>query len=430
MTAMLAARRVLRIGLIATFAIGAPGLAAQSIEGRVSAAPDGIVRMSYGTRSGVCGDARDVVAMGKVLYIWPSMESHGTWSGVRCVPGPARVEITKHGRDITAARTRVGGAWSGTDERVTDLGTVSAREAGAFMVSLASSVAATRPGRELLLAAAIADSADVAPAMWTLARDTNRPRETRRRAISWYGLLGDSRAAANLTALAQDANEDRSTRESAIAALSQMPDGAGVSALIAIANKSDDITLRGKAAFWLGQVDDARGRVTLRALITSDDTPDKVKEEAIFAMGQNDPPSEDVQFLQRAYKGFTSEKLKERVFFSIAQTKDDRGIRWLLDVGRDAKESVQARKQALFWAGQSGASLAELSKAYDAIDERGVKEHLIFVLSQRSESEAVDKLMAIAKTDQDREMRKKALFWLGQKNDPRVTKMLTELISR
>ncbi|MDQ6827769.1 MAG: HEAT repeat domain-containing protein, partial [Gemmatimonadota bacterium] len=404
--------------------------AAQSIEGRVAAAPDGIVRMSYATRAGVCGDARDAVAMGKALYIWPSMESHGTWSGVRCVAGPARVEFTKRGREITSARTRVGGTWSSTDERVTDLGVVPAREAGAYMVSLAGIVEATRPAREMLLAAAIADSGDVAPAMWKLARDAGRPRETRRRAIFWYGTLGDAGAASNLSAMAQDANEDRGTREAAIGALSQMADNAGVTALISIANKSDDVTLRGKAAFWLGQSDDPRGRTTLRAMITSDDTPDKVKEEAIFALGQNDPPPEDVQFLERAYKGFTSEKLKEKVFFSIAQTKDDRGMRWLLDVGRDAKESVQARNQALFWAGQSGVSLADLTKTYDAIDERRVKEHLIFVLSQRSEPEAVDKLMAIARTDADREMRKKALFWLGQKNDPRVTKMLTDMISR
>jgi hypothetical protein len=36
--------------------------------------------------------------------------------------------------------------------------------------------------------------------------------------------------------------------------------------------------------------------------------------------------------------------------------------------------------------------------------------------------------MSIAREDPDREMRKKALFWLGQKNDPRVTKLITDMV--
>jgi len=37
--------------------------------------------------------------------------------------------------------------------------------------------------------------------------------------------------------------------------------------------------------------------------------------------------------------------------------------------------------------------------------------------------------MTIAKTDPDREMRKKAIFWLGQMNDPRVKQFLLDIIN-
>jgi len=43
---------------------------------------------------------------------------------------------------------------------------------------------------------------------------------------------------------------------------------------------------------------------------------------------------------------------------------------------------------------------------------------------------AVDKLMDIARRDSDRELRSKAIFWLGQSRDPRVLKFLEELINR
>jgi hypothetical protein len=38
--------------------------------------------------------------------------------------------------------------------------------------------------------------------------------------------------------------------------------------------------------------------------------------------------------------------------------------------------------------------------------------------------------MHIAKTDKDQELRKKAVFWLGQSSDPRAAKFLQELIDQ
>jgi HEAT repeat protein len=57
-----------------------------------------------------------------------------------------------------------------------------------------------------------------------------------------------------------------------------------------------------------------------------------------------------------------------------------------------------------------------------------VKEHAIFVLSQRDESEATDALMRIVRDDPDAAMRKRALFWLGQKDDPRVASFIKSRI--
>ena len=44
--------------------------------------------------------------------------------------------------------------------------------------------------------------------------------------------------------------------------------------------------------------------------------------------------------------------------------------------------------------------------------------------------EATDKLMDIATKDPNRELRKQAIFWLGQKKDPRITKFLLDLLNK
>jgi len=104
----------------------------------------------------------------------------------------------------------------------------------------------------------------------------------------------------------------------------------------------------------------------------------------------------------------------------------------LIGIAMNEKESMELRKQALFWAGNNkAATTAEIAALYDRVTDKEMKEQVIFVLSQNSkDTAAIDKLMAIARSDTDREMRSKAIFWLGQSRDPRVLKFLEELINK
>ncbi len=125
------------------------------------------------------------------------------------------------------------------------------------------------------------------------------------------------------------------------------------------------------------------------------------------------------------------EELKEKIIFSISQNRADDNAKWLLDVAMDGKEPVEMRKKALFWAGQTrGVSMDDLATLYNRVDDRDIKEQVIFVYSQRRDSGAVDKLMDIAKTDKDPELRKKAIFWLGQSRDPRAVKFFEDIIAK
>ena len=95
------------------------------------------------------------------------------------------------------------------------------------------------------------------------------------------------------------------------------------------------------------------------------------------------------------------------------------------------KEDMELRKKALFWAGQSGVSIQELASLYDRMGDTEMKESIIFTLSQRQKDKAsIDKLFDIAKNEKNSELRKKAIFWLGQSRDPRVQQFLVDLINK
>jgi HEAT repeat protein len=57
-----------------------------------------------------------------------------------------------------------------------------------------------------------------------------------------------------------------------------------------------------------------------------------------------------------------------------------------------------------------------------------VRKQAIFALSQRSTDEAVPALIRIARTNDDPELRKTALFWLGQSEDPRAVSLFEEIL--
>jgi HEAT repeat protein len=54
----------------------------------------------------------------------------------------------------------------------------------------------------------------------------------------------------------------------------------------------------------------------------------------------------------------------------------------------------------------------------------------VFALSQRPSKEGVPALIEIAKSNRDPEIRKNALFWLGQSHDPRALALFEEILSR
>src|SRR2546423_4919779 len=102
-----------------------------------------------------------------------------------------------------------------------------------------------------------------------------------------------------------------------------------------------------------------------------------------------------------------------------------------MNIAVNSKEDIELRKKALFWAGQSGVSISELAQLYDRMADTEMKESIIFTLSQRqSDRAAIDKMFDIAKNEKDPELRKKAIFCLGQAHDPRVEQFLMELINR
>ncbi len=105
----------------------------------------------------------------------------------------------------------------------------------------------------------------------------------------------------------------------------------------------------------------------------------------------------------------------------------------LMQLARDDTRPRETRRQAVFWLGQlaEGPATAGLDELVgEAALDRDVKEQAIFALSQRPKDEGVPALVRIVRTSKDPELRKKALFWLGQSGDPRALQLIEELLAK
>ena len=98
---------------------------------------------------------------------------------------------------------------------------------------------------------------------------------------------------------------------------------------------------------------------------------------------------------------------------------------------RNSNEQTSVRSIAMQRLGtMTNVTLDDLAKLYDVADARTLREQILYALYQRKESEAVDKMMDIARRDTDPQIRRTAITLLARRNDPRATKLLQELIDK
>ena len=105
----------------------------------------------------------------------------------------------------------------------------------------------------------------------------------------------------------------------------------------------------------------------------------------------------------------------------------------LLKIARQSDISSKVRRTAVFWLGQAAGDAATRGLT-DLVDDRTadreVRETAVFALSQRPKDEGVPALIRIVRGNRDPELRRKAIFWLGQSDDPRALSLFEELLTR
>lgn len=104
----------------------------------------------------------------------------------------------------------------------------------------------------------------------------------------------------------------------------------------------------------------------------------------------------------------------------------------LIGIAKNDRLPQGTRKQAVFWLGQAAGDRAAADLGGLVADEnqdREIQEQAVFALSQLRNGGGVESLLQIARSHRNPRIRKTAMFWLGQSNDPRAIALFEEILT-
>ncbi|HMH26175.1 MAG TPA: HEAT repeat domain-containing protein [Gemmatimonadaceae bacterium] len=398
----------------------------QSLSNKIASAGDRSVQFSFPARPGVCGDGRSYISTGSGNF-YGSFSSN---TADQCQAGPVRIVLDLADRNVVALRAFVGALSPAVDAGVTNLGTVTSAEAADYLLGVASR-ADGRVGHDAIFAALLGDNVDATSRLLEIGRDQNRPLETRRAALAGLGRSDApqlDKIGAALVQIATNENDVQQVRTTALSVLSRLDHGAGIQPLVQLAG--------GNMSSWIGRESlrvlsgsgDPRARQFLRTTSQRTDLPDEYLAVAIRGLGRNYVTGQDANLLRSLYPRLTGERSRDAVLASLSNLGGTENVQWLMGVVRDEKLTPEVRRRALGYLSRAGATTPALLSLYDPTPDPQLRSELISIYSRLADKAATDKLVWIARNEQNSQLKRRAISALSRNSDPSIRQALAEIV--
>jgi len=398
---------------------------AQNLSSRVASSSARSVQFSYAARPGVCGDGETFISTRDGF-----VGSYSTGDSRQCQPGPVRVVLDLADRAVIGLRTYVGGGAPGAG--VADLGTVQPAEAADYLLTVAAR-ADGRVGRDAIFAALLGENVDAASRLLDIARDRGRPLETRSASVSGLGRSPArdlDRIGAALVQMARNEDDSQRIRSHALAALARLEGGAGVQPLIQLANANTTSWIGRESMSVLARSGDPRARQFLRSAVNRTDLTDDMLAVALRGLGGSYVTGQDAQLLRSIFPRLTGPNSQNAVLSALAGLGGSDNVQWLMAIVRDERTPSELRRKALQHARRAGVPTASLVALYDPTEDTQIRASLISFYASDPNKAATDKLVSIARTEQNLTLRRRAISALSRTSDPSVKQALQAIVEQ
>jgi HEAT repeat protein len=272
------------------------------------------------------------------------------------------------------------------------------------------------------LAISVHDDARVAGILKGLVQNSTNLR-VRSSAIYWLGQVGGEEAF--LASLVRNTAEDIKIRQRAAYSIG---DSHSRTSLALVQNLYDTVTerdLRRSLVRAVGNSDDKDGALVFLLKVARTDEDREAQRTAIRQLGEFDRESV-VDDLTKLYNDNADLEAKRSALRAMGQMKNQRAQSRLVEIARN-DPSFELRRQAVSSLGQRGeGAVDDLLRLYDSETRREVRGSILRSLNQIKSTRVEDKLLEVARADNDLELRREAIRALGERVSQRTLKFLTD----
>ncbi len=425
-------RRFLSIATMLAIPAFAGSLEAQSLADQINAVRGNTVRLSFPTRSAICGDGKSI---GEKTA--DGFTTHTFWSGgysinnqefweIDCRTGPMRLVVEKSNGRVRELRAAVGVDWL-PDARGTDLGTFAGVEVANWLLDIAE--ANENIVGIAYLAANAALDAPIADRIVKTARDRALGSEVRQRALRWVnraaereGMVDRADRVVRELVLANGDNVD--VRERAIRSLRESNENdAWLREQYARINRTQ---LQERVIRRIAESSNELNARWLRSVALDAGEQLELRERALRVIGEKAGSSNEVREL---FAHLDRADLKERAIRLVGDHNSAEHTRWIRQVAVDANEPMQVRERAIRVLGED-ADLATMQRLYRDTDGHSLKERVLRMVGETNTTDAAEWLEQVA-TDrgETQELRDRAIRLLGEYESTAVRDLFERLDS-
>ena len=390
---------------LATVFLTPPAQQGGDLARRITSAPDGLVKMTFASRNGVCGDGRTFIAdgtsQGRGYDVWfqggVSTSSTNADLASRCTGGPVRLLLVVRDHRVIDVQPFVGPASPATDRAGIELGVVPAAGISRYLLDLAGR-GDDRTASNAILAASLADSVRIAGTLASMAQNKALAPTVREGALKWAGRVGAREGDATAVRVARtilgDKDDQTEVRERAVRVIGDESDGPAY--LRSVYRRLDEPALRERIVRVVAESGTKEDMDWVRGIALDTTERTSIRERAVRELAEDS----NSRALRELYDKLDEPSLKERVIRVMAEIGDSESRRWLRDIVAKGTESVALRERAIRSLAEQG-DIAYLRSAYASLNDETLRERVVRSVAEAGGADAMAWLAEIVRDSKE-----------------------------
>ncbi|MGI8918359.1 MAG: HEAT repeat domain-containing protein [Pyrinomonadaceae bacterium] len=304
------------------------------------------------------------------------------------------------------------------------LGRANNEESLNYLRALAAATPQSLLSERAVLGISLHDDPRVAAMLKTFI-GTSQNQRIRSSSVYWLGQVGGEQAF--LSDLVRNKGEEVKLRRQAAHAIGESRDRGALNMLQGLYESVKEVEVRRAIIQAAGNNQEQEAAFVFLMKVAKSDPEKQARRTAVQQLGDFERAN-IVEELSKLYAAETDAEVKKAVLHALAETKSAGAQARLLELAK-SEPNPELRKRAIHVLAERGeAAVGDLLSLYDAERTPEVRRTVLQTLSEIKSTRVEDKLFAVARSDENVDLRRHAIRLLGERAGKRSLEFLSDTV--